>query len=45
MIGLVHPYLIIGAIVTAISLYFYGHHKGWDERDAEMQSEIALKNE
>ena len=45
MISLVHPYLIIGAIVTAISLYFYGHHKGWEERDAEMQSEIALKNE
>ena len=45
MIGLVHPYLIIGAIVTAISLYFYGHHVGWDERDKEMQIEIAKKNE
>ena len=45
MISLVHPYLIIGAIVTAISMYFYGHHVGWDERDQEMQIEIAKKNE
>jgi CelD/BcsL family acetyltransferase involved in cellulose biosynthesis len=28
-----------------VSVYFYGHHKGWDERDAEMQAEIAVKNE
>lgn len=45
MISLVHPYLIIGAIVTSISLYFYGHHVGWTERDEEMQIEIAKKNE
>jgi hypothetical protein len=37
--------MIIGAIVVAISVYFYGHHKGWAERDAEMQAEIAIKNE
>ena len=40
-----NPYVIIGAIVTAIALYFYGHHKGWAERDMEMQVEIARKNE
>jgi FtsZ-interacting cell division protein ZipA len=40
-----NPYTIIGAIVVAIALYFYGHHKGWAERDLEMQSEIAKKNE
>ena len=40
-----NPWLIIGAIVMAISVYFYGHHKGWAERDAEMQAEIAAKNE
>jgi hypothetical protein len=40
-----NPWLIIGAIVMAASLYFYGHHKGWAERDAEMQAEIAIKNE
>jgi hypothetical protein len=26
-------------------VYFYGHHKGWAERDQEMQAEIAIKNE
>lgn len=40
-----NPWMIIGAIVMAISVYFYGHHKGWAERDAEMQAEIAVKNE
>ena len=40
-----NPWLIIGAIVMAISVYFYGHHKGWAERDQEMQAEIAIKNE
>jgi len=40
-----NPWIIIGAIVVAISVYFYGHHKGWVERDAEMQAEIATKNE
>lgn len=40
-----NPWLIIGAIVVAASVYFYGHHKGWAERDAEMQAEIAIKNE
>jgi len=40
-----NPYVILGAIIVAISLYFFGHHKGWKERDLEMQSEIAQKNE
>ena len=40
-----NPYVIIGAIVTAIALFFYGHHKGWVERDMEMQVEIARKND
>ena len=40
-----NPWMIIGAIVMAISVYFYGHLKGWNERDQEMQSEIAAKNE
>jgi len=40
-----NPWMIIGAIVMAISVYFYGHHKGWAERDQEMQTEIAAKNE
>jgi hypothetical protein len=40
-----NPWLIIGALVALGSFYSYGHHKGWVERDAEMQSEIAQKNE
>jgi hypothetical protein len=40
-----NPWLIIGAIVMAVSVFFYGHHKGWAERDQEMQAEIAIKNE
>ena len=40
-----NPWVILGAILMAVSVYFYGHHKGWDERDAEMQAEIAVKNE
>jgi preprotein translocase subunit SecF len=43
--SLLNPYVILGAIITAISVYFFGHHAGWADRDAEMQSEIALKNE
>jgi hypothetical protein len=45
MISVFHPYVIIGAIITAMSVYFYGHHVGWTERDQEMQIEIAKKNE
>jgi hypothetical protein len=40
-----NPWMILGAVFLAISLYFYGHHKGWAERNAEMQAEIAIKNE
>jgi len=40
-----NPWLIIGVLVALGSFYGYGHHKGWVERDAEMQSEIAIKNE
>lgn len=38
------PYLLLGAVLAAIGIYFYGHHKGWMERDGEMQLEIARKN-
>jgi len=33
------------ALIIAIGLYFFGHHNGWAERNAEMQAEIAVKNE
>lgn len=40
-----NPYVILGAVCTTIAVYFYGHHKGWAERDTEMQIEIAKQNE
>ena len=39
------PWLIIGAIVALFGTYQTGHHYGWLERDADMQAEIAKKNE
>jgi hypothetical protein len=45
MFGIPSPYLILGAILAALAIYFTGHHKGWVERDMEMQVEIAHKNE
>lgn len=38
-------YAVIAALLIVIGAYLYGHHKGWYERDAEMQAEIAKKNE
>jgi len=38
-------YLIIGTILVVAGIYGYGHHNGWNDRDAEMQVEIAQKNE
>ena len=45
MFGIPKVYLLLGALVAAIGIYFTGHHKGWAERDQEMQTEIARKNE
>jgi flagellar capping protein FliD len=45
MMGLPNPWVILGAIFVAVSVYFYGHHAGWADRDQEMQAEIAVKNE
>ena len=45
MFGIPKAYLILAALVAAISIYFFGHHKGWVQRDLEMQVEIAKKNE
>ena len=38
-------YAVIAVVVFILATYFYGHHKGWTERDAEMQAEIARLNE
>ena len=42
---MVNPYFIIGAMIAVAGAYGYGHHVGWGDRDAEMQVEIAKKNE
>lgn len=39
------PWLIIGAIVALFGTYRGGYHFGWEDRDQEMQIEIAKKNE
>jgi hypothetical protein len=45
VIRLPNPWVILGVLTALAGAYAYGHHKGWGERDAEMQAEIALKNE
>jgi flagellar capping protein FliD len=45
MFGVPLPWALFGAAVIAVVTYFTGHHKGWAQRDAEMQVEIARKNE
>jgi hypothetical protein len=39
------PWLIISATIALFGTYQAGHHYGWLERDADMQAEIAKKNE
>ena len=45
MFGIPIPWAAAGALVIAVVTYFTGHHKGWAERDLEMQVEIAKKND
>lgn len=45
MMRLPNPWVILGVLAALAGVYFYGHHKGWAERDTEMQIEIAKKNE
>ena len=42
---MINPWFILGALVACGGSYLYGHHKGWWERDVEMQAVIAQKNE
>lgn len=39
-----NPWMILGAIFAVGVIFGYGHYKGWNARDAEMQTEIAKKN-
>ena len=45
MIGLPNPKFILIALIACIMAFYYGHHKGWWERDMEMQAEIGKRNE
>jgi hypothetical protein len=40
-----NPWVILTFAVAMGGSFSYGHHKGWWERDAEMQVEIARKND
>lgn len=39
-----NPKFILAAVIACLLAFWYGYHKGWWERDAEMQIEIARKN-
>ena len=39
------PWIIVGVIVALFGTYRGGYHFGWEDRDQEMQIEIAKKNE
>ena len=38
-------YSAVAIVIVGFGLCRYGFHKGWSERDAEMQIEIAKKND
>lgn len=40
-----YPALALVAVLAMGGFYKYGYSSGWDDRDAEMQIEIARKNE
>jgi hypothetical protein len=45
MFGIPLPWLLIGLFVALFGTYRGGYHYGWSDRDAEMQIEIAKKND
>jgi hypothetical protein len=45
MFGIPLPWLILGVTIALFGSYRGGYHFGWSDRDAEMQIEIAKKNE
>jgi len=45
MFGIPLPWLLVGSFVILFGTYRGGYHFGWSDRDAEMQIEIARKNE
>ena len=45
MFGIPLPWILVGAMVALFGTYSGGYHFGWEDRDQEMQVEIAKKNE
>ena len=45
MFGIPLPWLLVGLFFALFGTYRGGYHYGWSDRDAEMQIEIARKNE
>jgi hypothetical protein len=45
MFGIPLPWLLVGLFCALFGTYRGGYHYGWSDRDAEMQIEIAKKNE
>ena len=45
MFGIPLPYIALGILIALFGSYRGGYHFGWDDRDKEMQIEIAKKNE
>lgn len=45
MFSFLNPWVILGAILTLLGVYSYGHHSGYQERVTEDQIEIARLND
>lgn len=45
MFGIPLPYIAIAILIALFGSYRGGYHFGWEDRDKEMQIEIAKKNE
>ena len=39
-----NPTLILAALSVGLTVYFYGHHVGYVEKETEVQLEVAAKN-
>lgn len=42
--SLLNPWIIIGVLTALLSVFGYGHHLGWVDRDDEAKLEIAAAN-
>jgi len=45
MFGIPFPYLALAVLIALFGSYRGGYHFGWEDRDKEMQIQIAKKNE